>query len=71
MFRGVALFNDTLDRAKSFLQSLDPNLELDSDGFTSNALGLGVYVFTDDAEGELGEMLSIIIFEKGYYGTRE
>lgn len=69
-FRGVALFNETLDRAREFLQSEDPTLEVDSDGFTSHVLGLGVYALrADPEEGEPGEVVSIITFERGYYGA--
>jgi hypothetical protein len=70
IFRGVALFNEPLDRARSFLQSQDSKLEVDGDGFTSHLLGLGVYVLMPDPEeGEPGEMVGVIAFERGYYGT--
>ena len=69
IFRGVSLFNEPLDRARSFLQSQDSKLEIDSDGFTSHLLGLGIYaLMPDPEEGEPGEMISIIVFERGYYG---
>jgi hypothetical protein len=70
IFRGVALFDEPLDRARSFLQSQDSKLEIDSDGFTSHLLGLGVYaLMPDPEEGEQGEMVSVIAFERGYFGT--
>ena len=54
----------------SFLQSQDPTLEVDSDGFTSHLLGLGVYaLMPDPEEGGPGEMVSVIAFERGYYST--
>ena len=72
IFRGLALFKQTLDQARSFLLSQDPELELDDAGFTSHALGVGVYALMDDPEEEdPGEMLSIIAFEEGYYGTAQ
>jgi hypothetical protein len=69
IFRGVALFSQTLDQVKSFLLSQDPELEVDSAGFISYTLGLGIYALMEDPEeGDPGEMLSIIAFENGYYG---
>lgn len=69
IFRGVALFSQTLDQARSFLLSHDADLEVDGDGFISHTLGLGVYALMGDPEeGDPGEMLSIIAFEDGYYG---
>jgi hypothetical protein len=68
-FRGVALFNTTVDQAKAFLQSQDPKLEVDSDGFTSHMLGVGVYaLMSDPGHAEPEDMVSIIAFEEGYYG---
>jgi hypothetical protein len=68
VFRGVALFNQTVDQARLFLQSQDPTLEVDSAGFTSHVLGLGVYaLMPDPEEGAPGEMVSVIAFERGYY----
>jgi hypothetical protein len=70
VFRGVALFNESVDGARLFLQSEDPTLEVDSDGFTSHVLGVGVYaLMPDPEEGDPGEIVSVIAFERGYYST--
>jgi hypothetical protein len=70
VFRGVALFNQTVEQARLFLLSQDPTLEVDSDGFTSHVLGVAVYaLMPDPEEGEPGEMVSVSAFERGYYST--
>jgi len=72
IFRGVALFSQTLDQVRSFLLRHDPELQVDGDGFTSHTLGLGIYALMDDPEeDDPGEMLSIIAFEDGYYGRNK
>lgn len=69
IFGGVALFIVTVDQARKFLRSRDPQLEVDGAGFISHTLGVGAYVLMDDPEeDDPGEILSIIAFERDYYG---
>jgi hypothetical protein len=70
IFRGVALFKETVEGARTFLRSQDPALEIDVDGFTSHAFGVGVYALRPDPEeGDPGEIVSVIAFESGYYAA--
>jgi len=67
-FRGHSLLDETVDQARSFLFLADPAIEVDSDGVTSHALGLGFYALMDNpATNDAGEVLSVIAFKEGYY----
>jgi hypothetical protein len=48
------------------LRVLDPDIELESSGFTSFALGFGAYA-PNCSEDPLASPESIIVFPKGYY----
>jgi hypothetical protein len=56
-----------VDQVRLFLQSQDPTLEVDCDGFTSHELGVAVYaLMPDPEEGEPGEMVSAVKHPKKF-----
>ncbi|BBE72759.1 ABC transporter ATP-binding protein [Oharaeibacter diazotrophicus] len=63
---GIALFDVDLSTARTVVSRLDPNLEVDSAGFTSRLLGVGVYapLAKDD---ETAPIEGVIAFRPGYY----
>lgn len=65
-WNGQELFGMGFEQIVGQLRTLDPNIELDSSGFTSLALGIGAYA--PDCEDEpSAPPESIIVFTKGYY----
>jgi hypothetical protein len=67
-YAGVKLFDQTVEQLKTLLLTYDPNLEVDCDGFVAHEIGIGAYVLgADDEDGSPAELISIIVFEKGYY----
>ena len=68
LFAGVKLFDQNVEQLKALLLTHDPNLEVDYDGFIAHKIGIGAYVLgADDEDGSPAELISIIVFEKGYY----
>jgi len=64
---GIAFFDVDLSTARTLTSRLDPNLEVDSAGFTSRLLGFGVYapLAKDDDRAPIE---GVIAFRPGYYG---
>ena len=68
IFNGFSLFGQDVNRVKAVLVGIDPNLEVDGEGFISHCLGVGVYALkADDEDWKPVKVLSVIVFEKGYY----
>jgi hypothetical protein len=68
VFKGISLLNVGVSSVLTLLTSLDSKLAIESDGFTSIALGIGVYIVSPDMESaDPGKVLSVIVFERGYY----
>ena len=68
IFNGVSFFGQDVDGVRAVLVGIDPSLEMDGDGFISHRLGVGVYVLeADEEDEEPAKIVSVIVFEKGYY----
>ncbi|MCC7000380.1 MAG: hypothetical protein IT370_37630 [Deltaproteobacteria bacterium] len=65
-FRGVALIGRPYREVRDQILALDPGLSEDGAGFTSDALGFGVYA--PSARKEPDEPVeSVIVFRRNYY----
>ncbi|MDO8330975.1 MAG: hypothetical protein Q7T36_10955 [Fluviicoccus sp.] len=68
IFNGVSFFGQDVARVREVLVGVDPSLEVDGDGFISHCLGVGVYaVEADEEDEEPPKIVSVIVFENGYY----
>lgn len=67
IFKDFNLFQLPIQKIKDLLLHEDPNLMIDSDGFISRKLGIGIYVIGLDDDEFDAEVESIIVFEEGYY----
>jgi len=66
ILKGQALIATPLVAVKSFLQKLDPQVEVDLDSLVSRQLGISIYCpVAKDVEQAGCE--SVLVFAKGYY----
>lgn len=65
-FGDLDLFSTPYSTLVDILRVLDPDLQEDELGFTSNALGFGVYAEHKDSDPERPSE-GVIVFRKGYY----
>ena len=65
-FQGRELLGLPAGEVKRFLEAFDPHLEVDSAGFISHKLGIGVYADGWDKDAST-IVESVIVFQEGYY----
>jgi hypothetical protein len=65
-FGDLDLFNLPYTTVLAAVRALDPDVQEDELGFTSNALGFGVYAEQKDVDPERPSE-GVIVFRKGYY----
>lgn len=66
MFQNVDLLNITWKQLLSFFQTIDPNVEIDYNGFMSYEYGIGGNT-NDDPDLDDAMPEAVIIFRKGLY----
>jgi hypothetical protein len=69
LFQGERLLNRPYAEIRAFFLEIDPDIELDGDGFTSHKFGTGIYSsLADYAPQEPVE--GVAVFERGYYDRK-
>lgn len=67
VFQEKELFKLSPKELIIWIQEIDKNVSVESDGFTSLKLGIGGFVSTEITDREKKCFDSIIVFKKGYY----
>jgi hypothetical protein len=69
-YAGHELLSDSFEKASELMLGFDPEVVFRDDGFTSFALGIGMYA-PSCRKDRLLPVESVIAFQRGYYDTKK